>query len=76
MYISEGVLSAPVFMTGAVLAAGGVALGLKKMDYENIPRWLCFLTISSAISLEGKITLPLWRQDFWQVYSELEEALF
>ena len=35
MHISEGVLSAPVLATGAVLAAAGVAVGLKKMDYER-----------------------------------------
>ncbi|WP_305113614.1 energy-coupling factor ABC transporter permease [Parasutterella excrementihominis] len=30
MHIAEGVLSAPVLITGAVVAAAGVAYGLKK----------------------------------------------
>ncbi|PIP07111.1 MAG: cobalamin biosynthesis protein CbiM, partial [Syntrophobacterales bacterium CG23_combo_of_CG06-09_8_20_14_all_48_27] len=37
MHISEGVLSAPVLVAGALLTVGGTALGLKKMDYERIP---------------------------------------
>ena len=39
MHISEGVLSAPVLITGAALTAAGVAVGLKKMDsaiYSNL----------------------------------------
>lgn len=35
MHIAEGVLSAPVLISGAVLAAGGVALGLKLMDVRQ-----------------------------------------
>lgn len=31
MHIAEGVLSAPVLITGAVVAAAGVAYGLKKI---------------------------------------------
>jgi cobalt/nickel transport system permease protein len=38
MHISEGVLSAPVLISGAALTAAGVAVGLKKMDYEKIPQ--------------------------------------
>ena len=38
MHISEGVLSAPVLLSGAVLAAAGTAVGLKKMDYDQIAR--------------------------------------
>lgn len=36
MHISEGVLSAPVLVSGAVLAAAGTAIGLKKIDYDRI----------------------------------------
>jgi len=36
MHISEGVLSAPVLVSGAVLAAAGTAVGLKKLDYDKI----------------------------------------
>jgi len=38
MHIADGVLSAPVLGAGAAVAAAGVALGLRGMDYERIPR--------------------------------------
>ncbi len=38
MHISEGVLSPAVLVGGAALAAAGTAIGLKKLDYEAIPR--------------------------------------
>ena len=36
MHISEGILSAPVLVTGAALTAAGTAVGLKKLDYERM----------------------------------------
>ena len=36
MHISEGVLSGPVLLSGAVLTVAGTAIGLKKMDYDRI----------------------------------------
>jgi len=36
MHISEGVLTAPVLITGAGLALAGTAIGLKKMDYDRV----------------------------------------
>ena len=38
MHISEGVLSAPVLITGAAITVVGCAVGLKKMDYDRIPQ--------------------------------------
>ncbi len=38
MHISEGVLSGPVLVSGAVLAAAGTAVGLKRLDYDHIAR--------------------------------------
>jgi cobalt/nickel transport system permease protein len=38
MHISEGVLSGPVLISGAALAAAGTAVGLKKLDYDRIAR--------------------------------------
>jgi cobalt/nickel transport system permease protein len=38
MHISEGILSGPVLISGIALAAAGTAIGLKKLDYERIPR--------------------------------------
>lgn len=37
MHISEGVLSAPVLVTGAALSLAGTAMGLREMDYEKLP---------------------------------------
>ena len=36
MHISEGVLSAPVLIAGAAFAAGGIALGLKKLREDRL----------------------------------------
>jgi len=36
VHISEGVLSAPVLVSGAILAAAGTAIGLKKIDYDHL----------------------------------------
>jgi cobalt/nickel transport system permease protein len=38
MHISEGVLSGPVLVSGAALAAAGTAIGLKTIDYDRIAR--------------------------------------
>lgn len=38
MHISEGILSGPVLVTGMALAAAGTAIGLKKLDYDQIPQ--------------------------------------
>ena len=36
MHISEGILSGPVLISGAAMAAAGTAVGLKKLDYDRI----------------------------------------
>ena len=38
MHISEGVLSAPILVSGMALTAAGTAVGLKKLDYERIAK--------------------------------------
>ena len=38
MHISEGVLSAPVLLAGAALAAVGTGIGLKRLDYDQIAK--------------------------------------
>lgn len=38
MHISEGVLSGPVLISGAALAAAGTAIGLKKLNYDHIAK--------------------------------------
>jgi cobalt/nickel transport system permease protein len=37
MHISEGVLSAPVLISGAAIAVAGVAVGTKKLDFDRVP---------------------------------------
>jgi cobalt/nickel transport system permease protein len=37
MHISEGILSPAILAGGAVLTAAGVGIGLKSIDYEEIP---------------------------------------
>jgi cobalt/nickel transport system permease protein len=56
MHISEGVLSAPVLVMGALLSLGGTALGLKKMDYEKIPE---VAVLSSAFFVASLIHVPI-----------------
>ena len=38
MHISEGILTGPVLLSGAALSVAGTAIGLKKIDYDQIPR--------------------------------------
>lgn len=56
MHISEGILSAPVLVTGAALAAAGVAMGLKKMDQDTIPR---VAVLSSGFFVASLIHVPI-----------------
>ncbi len=56
MHISEGVLSPAVLIAGAFLSAGGVALGLKKMDYNKIPE---VAVLSSAFFVASLIHVPI-----------------
>ena len=56
MHISEGVLSAPVLVTGAALAVTGISVGLKKMDYEKIPQ---VAVLSSAFFVASLIHVPM-----------------
>lgn len=56
MHISEGVLSAPVLITGAALTVAGVAVGLRKLDNEDIPR---VAVLTSAFFVASLIRIPL-----------------
>lgn len=56
MHISEGVLSPSVLLSGAFLTVGGTALGLKKMDYEKIPK---VAVLSSAFFVASLIHVPI-----------------
>lgn len=56
MHISEGVLSAQVLFTGAILSFIGVALGLKKIKNEDIPK---VAVLSSAFFVASFIRVPI-----------------
>jgi len=56
MHISEGVLSPAVLAAGAGLAVAGTAIGLKKIDYEAIPR---VALLSAAFFVATLIHVPV-----------------
>ena len=56
MHISEGVLSAPVLVSGAVLTVAGTAIGLKKLDYDRIPQ---VAVLSAAFFVASLVHVPI-----------------
>lgn len=56
MHISEGVLSAPVLLAGAGLTAAGTAIGLKKIDYDQLP---AVALLASVFFVGSLIHVPL-----------------
>lgn len=50
-HIPDGVLSTPVLIGGAVLAAGGLALGLRRLDEADIPRTAILAAVFFVASL-------------------------
>lgn len=51
MHIAEGILSPPVLLVGGALAAGGVALGLRTLRDDEIPRTALLTTVFFIASL-------------------------
>ena len=56
MHISEGILSAPVLVTGAGLTATAVAYSLKKMEHKEVPK---VAILSSVFFVASLIHLPV-----------------
>ncbi len=56
MHISEGILSGPVLISGVALAAAGTAIGLKKLDFERIPR---AAILAAAFFIASLIHVPV-----------------
>ncbi len=56
MHISEGVLSAPVLLSGGVLTFAGTAIGLKKLDYDRI---MTVAILASTFFVASLIHVPL-----------------
>ena len=56
MHFSEGVLSAPVLVTGAALTAAGCGIGLNKLDYDRVPQ---VAILTSAFFVASLIHVPI-----------------
>ena len=56
MHISEGVLSGPVLISGAALAAIGTAIGLKRLRYDRVPQ---VSLLSAAFFVASLIHVPV-----------------
>jgi cobalt/nickel transport system permease protein len=56
MHISEGVLSGPVLLGGALLSGGGIALGLREIKMEDLPK---VAILSSGFFVASLIHIPV-----------------
>lgn len=56
MHISEGVLSAPVLLSGAALSAAGIAVGIRRLNHDRIPETA---VLSAAFFTASLIQIPL-----------------
>lgn len=56
MHISEGVLSPAVLGIGAVLAAGGTAIGLRRLDYDRL---MSVAILAAAFFVGSLIHVPI-----------------
>lgn len=55
-HIPDGVLSAPVLITGAVVSTGLLAVALGRLDYERLPQTA---VLSAAFFVASLISVPL-----------------
>nr|WP_041603426.1 cobalt transporter CbiM [Thioflavicoccus mobilis] len=55
-HIPDGVLAAPVLITGAVVTAGAVLVGLRRLDYERIPQ---AAVLAAAFFVASLIAVPV-----------------
>ena len=56
MHISEGVLAAPVLLSGAALATIGTAIGLRGLDYDRL---MSTAVLASAFFVASLVHVPL-----------------
>jgi len=56
VHIVEGALAAPVLAGGAALSAAGVAVGLRKIEYERLPQ---VALLSSAFFVASLVHVPV-----------------
>lgn len=55
-HIPDGVLSAPVLISGAIASTGLIAIALRRLDYERIPQ---AAMLSSAFFVSSLISVPV-----------------
>lgn len=55
-HIPDGVLGAPVLITGAVVSTGLLAVGLRRLDYDALPQ---AAVLSAAFFVASLISVPL-----------------
>jgi len=56
MHISEGILSAPVLISGGALTAAGTYIGLKRLDYDRI---MTVAILTAAFFVASLIHIPI-----------------
>lgn len=56
MHVSEGILSAPVLLTGGVVSLGGLAVGLKSIQEDDMVK---VSVLSSALFVATLIKVPM-----------------
>ncbi len=56
MHIADGIVSLPVLVASTTIAAGGVGIGLKKMDYRQIPQ---VAVLTAGFFIASLIHLPV-----------------
>lgn len=72
MHIADGILPPSVLLAGAAAATGGIALGLKKMDTDDVPK---AGVLASAIFVASLIHIPLGPTSIHPVMSGLTGLL-
>ncbi|WP_426415079.1 cobalt transporter CbiM [Aestuariirhabdus sp. LZHN29] len=55
-HIPDGVLSAPVLITGALLSTAAVAWGVRKLDYDRIPQ---AAVLAAAFFVSSLLSVPI-----------------
>ena len=86
MHISEGILSGPVLISGALLTASGTAIGLTKITDESLAK---VALVTSGLFIASLIQIPLGPSSLhlmltglagallgWQVFPALLVSLF
>ncbi len=56
MHISEGVLSAPVLISGAAMTLAGTAVGLRRLDYDRMPQ---VAVLSAGFFVASLVHVPI-----------------